>query len=86
MPIVRIRLRIEDDLLRELESRARQEGVTLSELVNLTLRRSLAAPKRSLRPFRLKTRDLGQPSFDVTRANAVAGVLDDLVILRKLST
>lgn len=83
---MRTTLRLDDDLLIELKNRARQEGVTLSELVNLALRQSLGSPKRPRRPFRLKTRDLGRPSFDVSKANAVADSLDDEVILRKLSS
>jgi antitoxin component of RelBE/YafQ-DinJ toxin-antitoxin module len=84
MPVVRTTLRLDDDLLIELENRASEEGLTLSELVNLVLRRSLTRPKRPHRPFRQKTRDLGRPSFDVTKANAVAAALEDEAILRKL--
>lgn len=83
---MRTTLRLDDDLLLELKNRARQEGITLSELVNLALRQSLVGAKRPRRPFRLKTRDLGQASFDVTKANAVAASLDDQVVLRKLSS
>lgn len=81
---MRTTLRIDDDLLRELKERASREGLTLSEVVNLALRQSLAEPKRPRRTFRQKTRDLGRPSFDVTRANAAAAALDDAAVLRKL--
>jgi antitoxin component of RelBE/YafQ-DinJ toxin-antitoxin module len=84
MPEVRTTIRLDDDLLLELKNRASQEGLTLSELVNLALRRSLTRPKRPRRPFRQKTRDLGRPSFDLTKANAVAAALEDAEILRKL--
>jgi len=82
---MRTTLRIDDDLFRELKERASREGLTLSELVNLALRRSLGAEKRPRRVFRQKTRDLGRPSFDVTKANAVAAELEDEAILRKLA-
>jgi antitoxin component of RelBE/YafQ-DinJ toxin-antitoxin module len=85
MPIVRTTLRLDDDLLIELKQRASEQGLTLSELVNLALRRSLARPRRSRRPFRQQTRDLGRPSFDVTKANAVAATLEDETLLRKLA-
>ena len=81
---MRTTLRIDDDLLRELKTRAANEGLSLSDLVNLVLRQSVAEPPRSRRPFKQKTRDLGRPSFDVTKANAIAGVLEDEAILRKV--
>lgn len=81
---MRTTLRLDDDLLIELKKRAHQEGLTLSELVNLALRRSLTGATRSHRAFRQKTRDLGRPSFDVTKANAVAAAREDETILRGL--
>jgi hypothetical protein len=85
MPAVRTTLRLDDDLLIQLKKRASEEGLTLSEVVNLALRQSLTGPRRTRRPFRQKTRDLGRPSFDVTKANAVAAALEDEAILRKLA-
>ncbi|MEN8182900.1 MAG: CopG family transcriptional regulator [Myxococcota bacterium] len=83
---MRTTLRIDDDIFRELKKRATSEGVTLSELVNLALRQSLSTEKRPRRVFRQRTRDLGRPSFDVTKANSVAAELEDQAILRKLSS
>ena len=85
MRLMRTTLRIDDDLFRELKERASSEGLTLSELVNLALRQSLSIEKRPRRVFRQKTRDLGRPSFDVTKANAVAAELEDQALLRKLA-
>ena len=82
---MRTTLRIDDDLFRELKKRASSEGLTLSELVNLALRQSLSTEKRPRRVFRQKTRDLGRPSFDITKANAVAAEFEDQDILRKLA-
>lgn len=81
---MRTTLRLDDDLLIELKKRASKEGLTLSEIVNLSLRQSLSTPGRGPRVFKQQTRNLGRPSFDVTRANAVAGALDDDDALRKL--
>jgi len=85
MLAMRTTLRIDDDLFRELKKRANRKGLTLSELVNLALRQSLRTEERPLRAFRQKTRDLGRPSFDVAKANAVAAELEDQAILRKLA-
>lgn len=82
---MRTTLRLDDDLFRELKKRASREGLTLSELVNLALRQRLQAEKRPHRIFRQKTRDLGRPSFDVTKANSVAAGLEDQAILSKLA-
>jgi len=82
---MRTTLRLDDDLFREIKERARREGLTLSEVVNLALRRSLAPDERPRRPFRQTTQDLGRPAFDVAKANAVAAGLEDREILRKLA-
>ena len=85
MPAMRTTLRLDDDLLIQLEKRASEEGLTLSEVVNLALRKSLTSPRRARRPFRQRTCDLGRPSFDITKANAATATLDDEAILRKLA-
>lgn len=82
---MRTTLRIDEDLFRELKKRASREGLSLSELVNLALRQSFATEKRPRRPFHQKTRDLGRPAFDVTKANAKAAELEDVEILRKVA-
>lgn len=79
---MRSTLRIDDDLLRELKTRAANEGLSLSDLVNLVLRQSIAEPPRPRRPFEQKTRDLARPAFDITKANAIAADLEDETILR----
>ena len=81
---MRTTLRIDDDLLRELKARAANEGVALSDLVNLVLRQSVAEPPRPRRPFKQRARDLGRPAFDITKANAIAADLEDEAILGKV--
>jgi antitoxin component of RelBE/YafQ-DinJ toxin-antitoxin module len=81
---MRTTLRLDDDLVIELRKRARELGVTLSEVVNLALRQARKSERRPSRPFRQRTRDLGRPSFDVTKANAAAAALEDDAILRKV--
>jgi antitoxin component of RelBE/YafQ-DinJ toxin-antitoxin module len=82
---MRTTLRIDEDLFRELKKRANREGLSLSELVNLALRQSFATEKQPRRAFRQKTRDLGRPAFDVTKANAKASELEDAEVLRKVA-
>jgi hypothetical protein len=80
---MRTTLRLDDDLLIELRRQADEQGLTLSEAVNRALRERLSTRKRARQPFRQKTHDLGRPSFDVTKANAVAAELEDSEILRR---
>ena len=81
-------LRIEDSLLRELKERATREEKSFTELVNQVLRRGLAAdaskaesPKQK---FRRKTYDMGQPKFDLNKALALAGELEDEEVIAKM--
>jgi hypothetical protein len=81
---MRTTLRLDDDLLIELKKRASEQRLTISQVVNQALRRSLGGARRSRRVFRQETHDLGRPSFDAARANAVSAALDDEATLRKL--
>lgn len=86
---MRTTLRIDDGLLRELKQRAVREKTSLAELVNQILRIGMAADlskgKSKRRKFRQKTYDMGQPRFDVDKALAFAGELDDQEILKLLA-
>lgn len=84
---MRTTVRIDDDLMRELKSRAQRENVSLTKLLNQVLRRGLAAGEaagRKKRRFRQKTFDMGMPRFDVTKALALAAELEDEAIIEKL--
>jgi hypothetical protein len=80
-------VRIDDDLLRELKSRAQRENSSLTQLLNRVIRRGLAngeAAGGKKRRFRQKTYDMGIPRFDVTKALALAAELEDEAIIEKL--
>ena len=84
---MRTTIRIDDDLFHELKRLARAKDLSLSELVNLTIRQGLAREEQPRRPvFRQKTRDLGRALFDATRANAAAAISEDEAILGKLAS
>lgn len=88
MHIMRSTFRIDDDLLTELKTRARREGLPLTRLVNRVLRAGLAVmdgggPKR--RPYRESTHAMGVPRVDLDKALALAAGLEDEEILRKMS-
>jgi hypothetical protein len=84
---MRTTVRIDDDLLRELKDRARQEKTTLTRIVNLLLRRGISASgdaNRRKRPYREKTFAMGRPQVDMTKALALAAQLDDEETIKQL--
>jgi hypothetical protein len=84
---MRTTVRIDDDLMRELKERSRDEKLSLTRLINRLLRRALEAPSRTRprREFRQKTFRMGAPSFDLTKALALASDWEDEEMLRKLT-
>ncbi len=86
---MRTTLRIDDDLLRTLKQWAVKENLSLCEMVNRTLRHGLHSTQRSRtkknHKFRQRVFDMGVPKFNVTKALAYAGELEDQETLRKLA-
>ncbi len=85
---MRTTVRIDDDLLKRLKSRAESSGESLTEAVNATLRRGLDASheerERKIKQFRQKTFSLGKPLVDLTKALSLAAALEDEAIIAKL--
>lgn len=73
---VRTTVNVEDDVAAEIQRLRRDEGLGLSEALNLLARRGLAAPQRARRPFRQETADLGA-RVDVTNIGDVLDLLDE---------
>lgn len=87
LPLMRTTLRIDDELLQQLKEQARQENVSLTRLVNRTLRAGLRrshSPGRRPR-YRETTCSMGVPRFDPDKALALAATLEDEEVLRKLA-
>ncbi len=87
MPNMRTTIRVDDDLLGRLKARARKENVSLTRLVNRTLRAGLRAarsrgPKK--RRYREQTFALGAPRADLSKALALAAALEDEEAIRDL--
>jgi hypothetical protein len=84
---MRTTVRIDDDLMTELKQRALREKVSLTRLVNRTLRLGLE-PSRAAGPrrrFQQRVFSMGKPAVDLTKALAIAAALEDEEVLRKLS-
>lgn len=83
---MRTTLRIDDDLLRELEKRAARERVSLSKLANEILRRGLRAPvQESPSTFEQPTFAMGPARIDLTKALSVADLLEVDEVSRRLN-
>jgi hypothetical protein len=85
---MRTTVRIDDDLMIELKTRAHAESVSLTRMLNRTLRTGLAQRKpdgQRTRRFKQKTVSMGRPKVDIDKALALAAQLEDEEIARKLA-
>lgn len=85
---MRSTVRIDDNLLVELRDRARSESVSLTRMLNRTLRVGLTATRKQAenrRPFKQNTFRMGAPRVGIDKALALAAALEDEEITRKMS-
>ena len=82
---MRTTLRIDDDLLRELKSRAVSENLSVSKLLNRVIRQGLASKPTKRVRYREKTFSLGAPLVNLDKALALAAAEEDEHVLRKLA-
>jgi len=85
---MRSTVRIDDDLMIELKSRAHAESVSLTRMINRMLRAGLAQRKpegQRTKRFTQKTVSMGRPNIDLDKALALAAQLEDEEIVRKLA-
>jgi hypothetical protein len=78
---MRTTVRLDDDLLREAKVRAAEQGITLTQLIDESLRERLASrPQRmSVEPFRLPTYGEGgtRPGVNLNDNRAVRDLMDE---------
>lgn len=85
---MRSTVRIDDDLMIELKARAHAESVSLTRMLNRTLRAGLVqrgpdGPQAGR--FEQKTVSMGRPTVDLDKALALVARLEDEEIARKLA-
>ncbi len=88
MQIMRTTVRIDDDLMAELKERAEREQISLTRLVNRTLRAGVAAARhnaRTRKPYREPVARLGVPKHDLRKALAVVAALDDEAAVQSMA-
>ncbi len=85
---MRTTVRVDDELLEQLKAQARQENVSLTRLLNRTLKAGLQAggARRRKKPiYRERAHSLGTPRVALDKALALAAVLEDEEIVRELA-
>lgn len=85
---MRSTVRIDDDLMIALKARAHAESVSLTRVLNRTLRAGLDRPRPDgsrTRPFVQKTAAMGRPKVDLGKALALAARLEDEEVVHKLT-
>lgn len=78
---MRTTVRLDDELLREAKVRAAEQGITLTQLIDESLRERLASrPRRmSVEPFRLATYGKGgiRPGVNLDDNRALRDLMDE---------
>lgn len=85
---MRSTVRIDDDLMSAVKTRARGEGLSMTRMLNRLIRLGLEALGREAdRPvsYRETTFRMGQPRINLDKALALAASLEDEETLRKIS-
>jgi plasmid stability protein len=78
---MRTTIRLDDDLIKQAKVRAAEQGITLTQLIDESLRERLSArPRRmSVEPFRLPTYGEGgtRPGVDLDDNRALRDLMDE---------
>jgi len=85
---MRTTVRVDDELLEQLKTRARKEEVSLTRLLNRTLKAGLQAggARRRVQPaYRERVHAMGVPRVALDKALALAATLEDEEIVRELT-
>ena len=85
---MRTTIRVDDELLEQLRAQAHKEKVSLTRLVNRTLKAGLqvARARRPKQPlYRERAQALGAPRVSLDQALALAVALEDEEIVRELA-
>jgi hypothetical protein len=85
---MRTTIRVDDDILDRLKAQARKERVSLTRLVNRTLKAGLDAGgdrRRRKPPYRERVHAMGAPRLALDKALALAATLEDEEIVRELT-
>lgn len=85
---MRTTVRVDDELLEQLKAQAREENVSLTRLLNRTLKAGLqagSARRRKPPAYRERAHSLGAPRVALDKALALAAAMEDEELARELA-
>lgn len=85
---MRTTVRLDDELLERLKAQARRENVSLTRLLNRTLRAGMRAERArpaKRRAYREQPHAMGAPRVALDKSLALAAALEDGEIVRELA-
>jgi uncharacterized Ntn-hydrolase superfamily protein len=85
---MRTTVRVDNEILEQLKAQARKENVSLTRLLNRTLKAGLQAggARRRKQPiYREQVQSLGAPRVALDKALALAAALEDEEIVREVA-
>jgi predicted transcriptional regulator len=82
---MRTTIRIDDDLLRQLQRQAQRENASLTQVVNRAIRRGIASPPLKRKQFKQRTFDMGVPLVNLDKALSLAYEWDDVETVKRMS-
>ena len=82
---MRTTVTLDPDVEALLKKAMREQDASFKQVLNDALRHGLTQARPGPRPrYEPLTFDLGRPLIDLTKANALAGELEDLALIEKL--
>ncbi len=81
---MRTTVTLDDDLAAQLKDRAHARGVPFKTEINEAIRSGLEKSRKSS-PYRVKTKRMGTPKIDLTKATQLAGQLEDDELVRRMN-
>ena len=87
--LMKSKVRIDDDLMAELRSRARVEQMSVTRTLNRVIRAGLAASNRPCEDrerYQEAPVRMGRPRVEIDKALALAAALEDDEVIRKMSS
>ena len=76
---------LDPDVDRLLKKAVRERDLSFIQAINDAIRAGLKGEGKSRRPFKQRTFALGEASFNVTKALALASDLEDVEIMKRLA-
>jgi hypothetical protein len=80
---MRTTLTLDDDLAARLRDSAHERGISFKSAVNEAIRSGLERSRRP-RPYRMRSRSMGAPAVDLTKATQLAAQMEDDELARRL--